>query len=85
MRARTAAPDHGRRDFGMKMRSPREERDFMAQFPGDSVTAGSPHAPKPSYDLNEPPRRGKPMTAATVVAIYTQMGVILFFTLAARP
>ena len=140
MRAKTAAPDHGRRDFGLKMRRLREERgvslrqiadvtkisigalealergdiprlpggifsrafvrayavqvgadpeqtvrDFMVQFPHDSVTAGSPHAPKPSYDLNAPPRRGGPMTVATIAAICAVIGVILFFTLAARP
>src|SRR6187401_335192 len=32
-------------------------RDFMVQFPHDSVTAGSPHAPKASYDPDQPVRR----------------------------
>ena len=59
-------------------------RDFMVQFPDDSVTAGSPHAPKPSYDLDEPVRRS-PAAVAAVVAIFVLIGVILFFTLAARP
>jgi cytoskeletal protein RodZ len=58
-------------------------RDFMVQFPHDSVTAGSPHAPRPSYDLNEPERRS-PATVAVVVALSVLIGVILFF-LAARP
>jgi cytoskeletal protein RodZ len=60
-------------------------RDFMVQFPHDSVTAGSPHAPKPAYDVNEPPRRGNGVTIAAVVALSLLIGVILFFTLAARP
>ena len=60
-------------------------RDFMVQFPHDSVTAGSPHAPQPTFDLNEPHRRGSRMTVAALVAISLLLGVILFFTLAARP
>ena len=59
-------------------------RDFMVQFPDDSVTAGSPHAPRPSYDLDEPVRRS-PAALAAVLAISVLIGVILFFTLAARP
>jgi len=61
-------------------------RDFMVQFPDDSVTAGSPHAPKPMYDLDEPRRRrrGGPTTVA-LIAISVLIGVILFFTLVARP
>ena len=62
-------------------------RDFMVQFPDDSVTAGSPHAPKPMYDLDEPWRRlrGGPTTVVALVALSVLIGVILFFTLAARP
>ena len=61
-------------------------RDFMVQFPDDSVTAGSPHAPKPMYDLDEPRRwRGGPLTVVALVALSVLIGVILFFTLAARP
>jgi len=59
-------------------------RDFMVQFPDDSVTAGSPHAPKVPYDLDEP-RRRRPAAIAAVVALSVLIGVILFFTLAARP
>ena len=139
MRAKVAIADHGRPDFGTKMRRLREERgvslrqiadatkisigalealerndisrlpggifsrafvrsyamevglnpeetvrDFMVQFPHDSVTAGSPHAPKPMYDLDER-RRGGPMTVVALVALSVLIGVILFFTLAARP
>jgi cytoskeletal protein RodZ len=60
-------------------------RDFMVQFPDDSVTAGSPHAPKLSYDLDEPRRRLAPMTIVAVVAVSVVIGVILFFTLTAQP
>ena len=60
-------------------------RDFMVQFPHDSVTAGSPHAPQPSFDVDEPNRRSSRMTIAAVVALSLLIGVILFFTLAARP
>jgi cytoskeleton protein RodZ len=61
-------------------------RDFMVQFPDDSVTAGSPYAPKPMYDLDEPrSRRGGPLTVVALVALSVLIGVILFFTLAARP
>jgi cytoskeletal protein RodZ len=60
-------------------------RDFMVQFPHDSVTAGSPHAPQPSFDINEPTRRSSRVTVAAVVALSLLIGVILFFTLAARP
>jgi cytoskeletal protein RodZ len=60
-------------------------RDFMVQFPHDSVTAGSPHAPQPSYDLDEPRRRSWPVTILTLLAISVLIGVILFFTLSAPP
>ena len=62
-------------------------RDFMVQFPHDSVTAGSPHATKPMYDLDGPwrRRRGGPTTVVALVALSVLIGVILFFTLAARP
>ena len=49
------------------------------------MTAGSPHAPKPSYDLDEPRRRTGSMTIVAVVAFSVLIGVILFFTLTARP
>jgi cytoskeletal protein RodZ len=60
-------------------------RDFMVQFPHDSVTAGSPHAPQPSFDINEPTRQSSRVTIAAVVALSLLIGVILFFTLSARP
>jgi cytoskeletal protein RodZ len=60
-------------------------REFMVQFPHDSVTAGSPHAPQPPFDLDESDRRGSRVTIAAVVALSLLIGVLLFFTLAARP
>jgi len=60
-------------------------RDFMVQFPHESVTAGSPHAPQPAFDLDGPTRRSSRMTIAAVVALSLLIGVILFFTFAARP
>lgn len=59
-------------------------RDFMVQFPHESVTVGSPHAP-PSFDLNGPTRRSSRVTIVAVVALSLLIGVILFFALAARP
>ena len=59
-------------------------RDFMVQFPHESVTVGSPHAPQPPFDIDRP-TRSSTVTIATVVAISLLIGVILFFTLAARP
>jgi cytoskeletal protein RodZ len=59
-------------------------RDFMVQFPHDSVTAGSPHAPKASYDGDEPAQRSPAMIAA-VVAVSVLIGVLLLLTLAASP
>ena len=140
MGAKVAIVEHGKPDFGMKMRRHREERgvtlrqiadatklsvgalealerneisrlpggiysrafvrsyaleigldpeqtvrDFMAQFPHESVTVGSPHAPQPSFDINEPTRRSSRVTIAAVVALSLLIGVILFFTLATRP
>ena len=55
-------------------------REFLVQFPHDSVTAGSPHLTSDEYDPDARPRR----TSATVVAllaISVIIGVILFLTL----
>jgi hypothetical protein len=58
----------------------------MVQCPNDSVTAGSLHAPKLPYDLSGPWRfLAAPTTIAAVVAVSVVIGVILFFTLTARP
>lgn len=60
-------------------------RDFMGQFPDDSVTAGRPHAPKPPYDVDQPPRHTERMAVVAVVALSVVIGVNLFFTLTAQP
>ncbi len=59
-------------------------RDFLVQFPHDSLTAGSPHAP---LEGGPPGRRcgGSPMAIAAFVAISVIIGVILFFPLSSRP
>ena len=51
-------------------------RDFLIQFPHDSVTVGSPHAPPDDYN---PPRRSSRWgTVLTALAISVLIGVILF-------
>jgi cytoskeleton protein RodZ len=58
-------------------------RDFLVQFPHDSVTVGSPHV---APDFDDPPDR-RPSRATTVmaaVAVSVVIAVILFFTLASR-
>lgn len=60
-------------------------RDFLDQFPHDSVTAGSPHAPRDERLNPESKRSGITMKIAAVVAISVIIGVILFFTLSNRP
>lgn len=56
-------------------------RDFLIQFPHDSVTVGSPHAPQ-SYD--DTPRKPWVTRALIAAAISLLIGVILFLTLASR-
>jgi len=53
-------------------------RDFLSQFPQDSVTAGSPHAP----DLGHTPRTGRAGRSVVIAAIVVVIGAILFVTLA---
>lgn len=53
-------------------------RDFLSQFPHDSVTAGSPHAP----DLGHTPRTRRAGRSVAIVAIVVVIGAILFVTLA---
>ena len=48
-------------------------RDFLSQFPHDSVTAGSPHAP----DLGHPPRARRAGRSVAIVAIVVVIGAIL--------
>ena len=59
-------------------------RDFIAQFPHDSVTAGSPHVPHEDNEALES-RREVAATAVQLVAIALAIiGVILYFTLKAE-
>jgi cytoskeletal protein RodZ len=56
-------------------------RDFIAQFPHDSVTAGSPHVPHEDHEALES-RRLVASTAVQLVAIaIVIIGLILYFTL----
>jgi cytoskeletal protein RodZ len=50
-------------------------RDFLVQFPHDSVTVGSPHAPQ---DLDPPRKSSRWGTVLTALAISVLIGVILF-------
>lgn len=56
-------------------------RDFLVQFPHDSVTVGSPHVPQ---DLDPPRKSARWGTVLTALAISVLIGVILFLTLATR-
>ena len=58
-------------------------RDFLLQFPHDSVTAGSPHAP-PEGRAPGTRYRGSAIAIAALVAISLLIGGLLFFTLASR-
>ena len=53
-------------------------RDFMVQFPHDSVTAGSPHAPQQGHT----PHTSRRDRAIAVIALSVLVGVILLFTIA---
>lgn len=56
-------------------------RDFIAQFPDDSVTAGSPHVAHHDYESDTAMRNRRPVTIIAVVAISLVIGVILFLAL----
>ena len=56
-------------------------RDFLVQFPHDSVTAGSPHAPQ--EDGGTGGRITPRVIVATVVALTVIIGAILYFMLVA--
>jgi cytoskeletal protein RodZ len=60
-------------------------REFIDQFPHDSVTAGSPHVLRDDRRDRDAKGGGMTMKLAAVVAISVIIGVILFFTLANRP
>jgi cytoskeleton protein RodZ len=60
-------------------------REFIAQFPHDSVTAGSPHVPQEDHAAIESERQSA-QTALKLVAISVPIvGAILYFTLATGP
>jgi cytoskeleton protein RodZ len=56
-------------------------REFIAQFPHDSVTAGSPHVPHEDHEALESRRQVAAMTVQLVVVALAIIGAILYFTL----
>ena len=52
-------------------------REFLVQFPHDSVTVGSPHV-RQSYEDDAPPKSGLTAAVIAVLAISVLAGVILF-------
>jgi cytoskeletal protein RodZ len=54
-------------------------RDFLVQFPHDSVTAGSPHAPQERHAPGSRTGGGHTMAIAAVVGISVIIGAILYF------
>lgn len=60
-------------------------RDFLAQFPHDSVTAGSPHVPQEDHAAIESDRQSA-QTALKLVAMSVPLvAAILYFTLWSGP
>ena len=57
-------------------------RDFLASFPEDSVTVGSPHARRD--DLDDRPRRSGATVVVVLVAISALLGAIVYFALSLR-
>jgi cytoskeletal protein RodZ len=60
-------------------------RDFMVQFPHDSVTAGSPHTYRVEDDAPDAGRGRWRWVVITVVAVALLAGVVLFLLFADRP
>ena len=58
-------------------------RDFIVQFPRDSVTVGSPYAQQQGH-APRTRRRGRAVAIAALIAISVLIGGILLFTLASR-
>lgn len=56
-------------------------RDFIGQFPHDSVTAGSPHVPHEDHEALESRRQVAAMTVQLVAIALAIIGAILYFTL----
>ena len=59
-------------------------RDFLVQFPHDSVTVGSPHAPQDSRAAARTKSRSGATLVMALVAIAVLVGVVLFVTLSTR-
>ena len=57
-------------------------RDFLAHFPEDSVSVGSPHVRRD--DLDDRPRRGGATVVAVLVVISALLGAIAYFALSLR-
>ena len=58
-------------------------REFLVQFPHDSVNLGSPHVPPEDYS-DDPPRGRRTGTVVALLAISLLIGAILFLMLS-RP
>lgn len=56
-------------------------RDFLEQFPHDSVTAGSPHVPPEDHQAIESDRRSAETAAKLVAMALPLAGAILYVTL----
>jgi cytoskeletal protein RodZ len=54
---------------------------FIAQFPHDSVTAGSPHMPHEDHEALESRRQVAAITLQLVLIALAIIGAILYFTL----
>jgi transcriptional regulator with XRE-family HTH domain len=60
-------------------------REFIEQFPHDSVTAGSPHVPQEDHTAIESDRRSAETVVKLIAVSLPIVGVILYFTLWATP
>ena len=60
-------------------------REFIAQFPTDSVTAGSPHVPQEDHAAIESDRQSAQVAVKLVAISVPLAGAILYFTLWGRP
>jgi cytoskeletal protein RodZ len=60
-------------------------REFLSQFPHDSVTAGSPHVPQEDHAAIESSRRSAETTVKLLAVSVPIAAGILYFTLMARP
>jgi cytoskeleton protein RodZ len=60
-------------------------RDFIDQFPHDSVTAGSPHVPQEDHQAIESDRRSAQTVLKLVLISLPVAGAILYFAFHGRP